>query len=125
MKTENIFIQGLNKEVTFWIGTSKEDNDEMIDKASPEDIWFHANNISSCHVICRMTDQNNDSENKSKKQKKHIKYIIKQGALACKTNTNKLKTASKTEFVYCPVKNLTKPDIVGCVSVSNGKYITL
>ena len=121
MKIESIFIQGLNKELTFWIGTSKKDNDEMIDNASPEDIWFHANNISSCHVICRMTDH----ENISKKQKKDIKYLVKMGALLCKKNTNKLKSASKTDFVYCPVKNLTKTDTLGCVSVSNGKYITI
>lgn len=118
MKIETIFIKGLNKEATFWIGTSKEDNDEMIDKASPEDIWFHANNVSSCHVICRMTDNNDIS-------KKDTKYIVKMGALVCKTNTNKLKTIHKMEFLYCPVKNLTKTDIVGCVSISNGKYVTI
>ena len=104
MKTETIFIQGLNKEMIFWIGLNKEDNDEMIDKASPNDIWFHANNISSCHVICRMTDYENIS-------KKDTKYIVKMGTLVCKKNTNKLKTASKTEFVYCPVKHITKTRI--------------
>jgi predicted ribosome quality control (RQC) complex YloA/Tae2 family protein len=118
MKSKNIYIQGLNKEVTFWIGTSKKDNDEMIDQASENDIWFHANNISSCHVICRLPY---DIEVNSKE----TKYIIKMGALLCKTNTNKLKSVSKIEFVYCPVKNITKTDIVGCVSVSNGKYIII
>jgi predicted ribosome quality control (RQC) complex YloA/Tae2 family protein len=118
MKIETCFIQGLNKEVTFWIGTSKEDNDSMIDKASPQDIWFHANNISSCHVIYKILDNENIS-------KKDIKYIIKKGALLCKTNTNKLKSESNIEFVYCPVKYLTKTDIVGCVSVSNGKYVII
>jgi predicted ribosome quality control (RQC) complex YloA/Tae2 family protein len=118
MKSETIFIQGLNKEVTFWIGLNKEDNDEMIDKASPNDIWFHANNISSCHVICRMTDHQDIS-------KKDIKYIVKMGAVLCKKNTHKLKTQYKTEFVYCPVKNLIKTDVVGCVSVSNGKYVII
>jgi len=118
MKTERIFIQGLNKEVTFWIGTSKEDNDGMIDKASPNDIWFHVNNSSSCHVICRMIDCENIS-------KKGTKYIVKMGALLCKNNTNKWKTTKGVDFVYCTVKHLTKTDIVGCVSVSNGKYITV
>jgi predicted ribosome quality control (RQC) complex YloA/Tae2 family protein len=118
MKIETIFVQGLNKEMTFWIGTSKEDNDKMIDNASPEDIWFHANNISSCHVICKIPDNENIS-------KKDIKYIIKKAALLCKTNTNKLKSASNIEFVYCSVKHLTKTNIVGCVSVSNGKYVII
>ena len=116
MKIETIFVQGLNKEVTFWIGTSKEDNDKMIDKASPQDIWFHSNNNSSCHVIFRLT---NDIK------KKEIKYIVKIGALLCKSNTNKLKSEYKTEIVYCPLNNITKTDMIGCVSVSNGKYITI
>ena len=125
MKSETIFVEGLNKEVTFWIGLNKEDNDEMIDKASPNDIWFHANNLSSCHVVCRMTDDNEKIDVNKNNRTKDTKYIVKMGALVCKKNTNKLKSASKTEFVYCPVKNLTKTDIVGCVSVSNGKYITI
>ena len=45
MKIENIYIEGLNKELTFWIGMSKEYNDNMIDKASENDICFHVNNI--------------------------------------------------------------------------------
>jgi len=125
MKSETIFIQGLNKEMTFWIGTSQQDNDEIIDKASLNDIWFHANNISSCHVICRIPSDDIKSKEKEKSKGKDMKYIIKMGALLCKNNTNKLKGTSKIEFVYCPIKNLTKTDIMGCVSVSNGKYITI
>lgn len=75
MKIENIYIEGLNKELTFWIGTSKEDNDNMMDKASENDIWFHVNNISSCHVICKMPVAFD---------RKEMKYIIKTGALLCK-----------------------------------------
>ncbi len=119
MKIETIFIQGLDKEVTFWIGLNKEDNDKMIDNAHQNDIWFHANNISSCHVICRMTDYNKNNRTKD------IKYIVKMGALLCKKNTNKLKSTKGIEFVYCPVKNLTKTDVLGCVYVSNGKYVNI
>ena len=116
MKIENIYIEGLNKELIFWIGTSKEDNDNMIDKASENDIWFHVNNISSCHVICKMPGAFN---------RKEMKYIIKTGALLCKKNTNKLKGISNLVIVYCPVKHITKTNIIGCVSVHNGKLITI
>ena len=116
MKSETILIQGLNKEMTFWIGTSKEDNDNMIDKASNNDIWFHANNISSCHVVCRI---------QIAIDKKEMKYIIKMGALLCKKHTNKLKGISNLEIIYCQVKNIQKTNIVGCVSVHNGKIITI
>ena len=122
MKIENIYIEGLNKELTFWIGTSKEDNDNMINslleqtpilgvcsikggtlsmdnktidnvppkaaqesnellsrervnKASENYIWVHVNNISSCHVICKIPVAFD---------RKEMKYIIKTGALLCK-----------------------------------------
>jgi hypothetical protein len=169
MKSEIILLQRLNKEMTFWIGTSKEDNDNMIDKASNNDIWFHANNISSCHVLCRIPIAI---------YKKEMKYIIKMGALLCKKHTTKLKGISNLEIIYCQVKNITpfhilnatfrwaslnvfwqtvtlqlinhllypinrqrrfqgyiigdlkvqrykKTNIVGCVSVHNGKIITI
>ena len=114
MKFETIFIQGLNKEITFWIGTSKQDNDDMIDKASENDIWFHAKKISSCHIICKIPVG---------LDKKEMKYIIKKGAFLCKNNTNKLKGVSNLEIIYCPIKNITKTDIVGCVSVNSEKSI--
>jgi predicted ribosome quality control (RQC) complex YloA/Tae2 family protein len=114
MKSETIFIQGLNKEITFWIGTSKQDNDDMIDKASENDIWFHAKNISSCHIICKIPVGID---------KKEMKYIIKKGAFLCKNNTNKLKGSQNLEIIYCPIKNITKTDIVGCVSVNSEKTI--
>jgi len=116
MKIETVYIQGLNKAITFWVGTSKEDNHRMIDAAESTDIWFHANNISSCHVICKVPydiDRNK------------VKYIIKMGSLLCKNNTNKLKSLSKVEIVYCHVKNIKKTDFVGCVNVTNGKYIII
>jgi len=98
MKIEIIFIHGLNKEITFWIGTSKKDNDNMIDKASQNDIWFHANNVSSCHVLCRIPIEFDKTE---------MKYIINMGALLCKKHTNKLKGISNLEIIYCQVKNIT------------------
>ena len=116
MKTETLFIQGLQKEVTFWIGTSKQDNDEMIDTAAINDIWFHAKNISSCHVICKLPVG---------VDKKEMKYIIKMGAILCKKNTNKLKSGKNIEFVYTAVQHITKTDILGCVNITNEKSITI
>jgi predicted ribosome quality control (RQC) complex YloA/Tae2 family protein len=98
MKSETIFVEGLNKEVTFWIGLNKEDNDEMIDKASPNDIWVHANNISSCHVICRMTDDNEKIDVNKNNRTKDTKYIVKMGALVCKKNTKVCKSMQKVDY---------------------------
>ena len=114
MKTENIFIEAIKREITFYIGKNKNENFEVIDNASVDDLWFHAKDESSCHVVCEMPDDIN---------KKELKYIIKVGALLCKNNTNKLKNISNIEIIYTQIKNVTKTSIPGCVTTQNTKII--
>lgn len=114
MKTENIFIQALKREVTFNIGKNKNENFEVIDNGSADDLWFHAKDESSCHVVCELPDDIN---------KKELNYIIKVGALLCKNNTNKLKSISNVEIIYTQIKNVTKTNIPGCVTTQNIKTI--
>ena len=80
MKTEVLFLQGLNREITFYIGQNKNENFDVIDKGTHNDLWFHANEISSCHVVASIPE---DIKNKERK------YIIKAGGLLCKKYTNK------------------------------------
>jgi predicted ribosome quality control (RQC) complex YloA/Tae2 family protein len=116
MKTEVIFITGLNKEITFYIGKNQSENFDLIDAGKEHDLWFHANNISSCHVLAIIPKDI---------LKKEIFYIIKAGALLCKLNTNKLKSLKKVEIVYTQIKNIEKTSILGCVITKNQKYIIL
>ena len=44
MKIERIFFPTIQTEIEFLIGTSKEDNDRVLDQGNPGDIWFHARN---------------------------------------------------------------------------------
>ena len=106
MKTENIYIDALKREFTFYIGKNQNENFEVIDKGSKNDLWFHANNISSCHVVCSIPDI---------LSKKEIRYIIKVGALLCKNHTNKLKSIKNVEIIYTCIKNVVKTDVPGCV----------
>jgi predicted ribosome quality control (RQC) complex YloA/Tae2 family protein len=115
MKIEKILIQGLDKELTFVIGKNKSENFEVIDMGSENDLWFHANDISSCHVVCLLSDTDVD--------KKDMRYVIKAGALLCKNNTNKLKSMKNVEIIYTQIKNITKTDIEGCVLTQNSKSI--
>ena len=114
MKTENIYIQGLQREITFYIGKKQSDNFEVIDKGRPDDLWFHANNDSSCHVVCEIPGEINKHE---------LRYIIKVGGLLCKNNTNKLKCIKNVEIIYTFIRNITKTDIDGCVITKNTKII--
>lgn len=116
MKTEVLFLQGLNREITFYIGQNKNDNFDVIDKGDPDDLWFHANEVSSCHVVANIpTDIS----------KKDRRYIIKAGAFLCKKYTNKLNCINDVEIIYTEVKNIEKTQYVGCVKISNGKKIII
>jgi predicted ribosome quality control (RQC) complex YloA/Tae2 family protein len=63
MKLEIIFVQGLNRYIHFYIGKSKEDNFEVINKGNENDLWFHAKGTSSCHVIGIIPDDIKDKNN--------------------------------------------------------------
>ena len=115
MKLETIFVEGLNRYINFYIGKSKYENFEVIDKGNINDLWFHAKNISSCHVVSIIPEDIKD--------KKNLKYIIKKGALLCKSNTNKLKELKNIEISYTQIKNIIKTDIPGQVETLSSKTI--
>lgn len=114
MKTESIFIKEVKREVTYYIGKNQEENFSVIDKGNPDDLWFHAADISSCHVVCQVPDDIN---------KKELRYIITTGALLCKNNTNKLKTIKNVNIIYTKISNVVKTDVPGCVLTNNTKTI--
>jgi len=114
MKTETIFIQSIKKDVTFHIGKSQDENFTVIDKGAADDLWFHAKNVSSCHVVCELPDDID---------KKEMRYILTVGALLCKNNTNKLKSLKNVEITYTQIKNITKTKVPGCVETQNIKEI--
>ena len=116
MKTEVLFLEGLNREITFYIGRNKNENFDVIDKGLEHDLWFHANELSSCHVVAIIPE---DLSNKQKK------YIIKMGAILCKKYTNKLRNQQKVQILYTEIKNIEKTNIIGCVEIKNKKIIII
>ena len=116
MKLETIFIQGLNRNINFYIGKYKEENFDVINKGTSNDLWFHAKDVSSCHVVAIIPNDIND--------KKKLKYIIKCAAILCKNNTNKLKSLKNIEILYTQIKNIVKTEILGKVELLHSKTIT-
>ena len=116
MKIETFFYEPIGEEIVYMIGKNEKDNFHIIDMASPNDIWFHANDVSSCHVIMKLP-QNQTLD------KKELKMLIKRGALICNQNTNKLANEHKVEFVYTNVMNVIKTKKPGCVKTTNTKTI--
>ena len=114
MKEEIIFIKELKREITYYIGKNQAENFSVIDKGNPDDLWFHAADVSSCHVVCVVPDDIN---------KKELQYIITTGALLCKNNTNKLKSINNVNIIYTKISNVIKTHIPGCVLPNNIKLI--
>jgi len=114
MKTENIFIEPLKREIAFYIGKNQKENFTVIDKGTQDDLWFHVLNESSCHVVCEVPIDIDKSD---------MRYLIKMGALLCKNNTNKLKSQPNVEIIYTQIQNVTKTCVEGCVQTKNVKSI--
>jgi|LauGreDrversion4_2_1035121.scaffolds.fasta_scaffold676702_1 predicted ribosome quality control (RQC) complex YloA/Tae2 family protein len=109
MKTESVFISRLNQSVTYHIGQNAKDNFAVIDSAeSSHDIWFHAAEESSCHVVGLVPEAMD-------KKVRHL--IIKQGALLCKIHTPKLRAMKNAEIIYTEINNVKKTAVDGQVSI--------
>jgi predicted ribosome quality control (RQC) complex YloA/Tae2 family protein len=116
MKTEVVFLEGLDRDITFYIGQNKNENFDVINKGCSEDLWFHAQNISSCHVVAIIPNDISKTDRR---------YIIKAGALLCKKYTNKLACMNCVEIVYTEIKNLEKTKVPGCVKIFKQKTIKI
>jgi predicted ribosome quality control (RQC) complex YloA/Tae2 family protein len=118
MKIETIFFENIQKEIEYIIGNNKTENFEIIDNSQPDDVWIHANNVPSCHVIVKI--------GKDKIDRKEFKKLIKRGALLCRQYTNKIKNDNNvSEFVFTRVKNVKKTDVIGQVTLLEQTIITL
>ena len=111
MKTEIVYFENIKEEITFYIGKNGKDNFDVIDMGEPNDLWFHSNEGSSCHVVAKIPEDIDLN-------KKKMLTIIKKGALLCKENTNKLKSQSNHVFMYTCVKNVVKTNVPGSVILS-------
>jgi predicted ribosome quality control (RQC) complex YloA/Tae2 family protein len=116
MKTEVVFIEGLDRDITFYIGQNQNENFNVIDKGHPDDLWFHAYGISSCHVVAIIPNDISKTDRR---------YIIKAGALLCKKHTNKLACINGVEIVYTEIRNLQKTKTPGCVKLVKQKTIKI
>jgi len=106
MKTEVISIPSLRCEITFTIGQNAEENDQIIDAACLNDLWFHVDNKKSCHVVATVPD-NFD--------RKNLRYIISQGAVLCKKHS--YPKEKNLPIVFTRVKNIQKTNTPGMVFI--------
>ena len=99
--------------ITYYIGKNAQGNFDIIDMAKPNDIWMHVDCVPSGHVIISIPDNITKHE---------LRHIIKVGANLCKST---IKNNNKMKVVYTKVCNINKTNIVGCVNITDEKYILI
>lgn len=102
-------------EYTIYIGENKNENWNLIDNAECNDLWFHVENLPSCHVILKC-DKNN---------KKPCIQVLKRCAYLCKIHTNSVKSLRKCNITYTRVECLEKTNRVGEVIARDCKTISV
>lgn len=100
-------------QIEYRVGCNARENTLLINESNANDIWFHAADHSSCHVIARMPQ--------TTLTKKQVNTIIKMGCVLCKQHTNKLKSEKNIEFNYTKVKYISPTDVDGVVQTENLK----
>jgi predicted ribosome quality control (RQC) complex YloA/Tae2 family protein len=104
-------------EIEYKVGTNAQENHDIIDEADPQDLWFHISGCASCHVICKIPDIIDQTNNK-----KILQKIAKQGAVVCKENS-KYKSYKNVKIDYTRIKYVTKKEIPGSVVITNSKSV--
>jgi predicted ribosome quality control (RQC) complex YloA/Tae2 family protein len=112
-----LFIDSLKIDVEYQIGKDAKDNIDMLADSQQNDIWFHIDGESSCHVIAKV----HDLVITNKKQTAHI---IKQGAVLCK-QYSKFKSLKDVAIVYTRVGNVSPTEKVGQVITINTKTVII
>ena len=128
------FIPSLKLNIVYKVGKDAENNHQIINESNKDDLWFHVNNTSSCHVIACLKnitfnryddelpnyyDIDFDSLNKKEQQQ-----IIKQGAILCK-QYSRLKKQKNVEIIYTKIADVFKIEPVGSVITYKVKTIII
>jgi predicted ribosome quality control (RQC) complex YloA/Tae2 family protein len=115
MKTETIVIS--NIVMTYNIGTSAQDNSDLVVASNPHDIWFHVEGLPSCHVVAVLPEN-------EKIDKKKIRSIIKHGAVLCK-QYSKYASHKNLPIIYTKIANVQITNIPGSVTTTATKTIVI
>lgn len=113
MREYKIYDNKINIELTYLIGSSAQENWDLIDIASQKDVWFHLSQLSSPHVIL-IIPINVKMSDISKQTLLHC-------GLACKNNS-KYKNLKNVKIIYTEIKNIKKGDNIGQVTTKKTNY---
>jgi predicted ribosome quality control (RQC) complex YloA/Tae2 family protein len=92
--------------------------------ARPDDIWIHAHNHTSCHVVAQIPDVVLHIQN-SKTRRHILKRIAKQGAVLCKRFSKQHANAKKVEIMHRVAKHVEKTSTPGEVRIHGDATIVV
>lgn len=116
MKHVYVPTQSFSEPLECFVGQSQKDNDVVIDLGDKDDMWFHAADESSCHVVVKVP---------AKIKKEQMRYLVKLGAQLCKQYTKKLVSAKQVKFHYTCLSNVSKTNILGQVILKQYKEVVI
>lgn len=105
MKTFKIIDNNLESELDVFLGENAQDNWDIIDISSQNDIWFHLDDKPSPHVVLKIPD--------NLKKKVHKQTILYCGMI-CK-QYSKYDNHKNISIIYTEIKNVTKGKEIGSV----------
>lgn len=114
MKILRIFDSKLELNLDIYVGENAQDNWNIIDISSQNDIWFHLDNKPSSHVILCIPESNN------KINKQTILYC----ASICKQHS-KFSNHKNIPIIYTEIKNISKGIDIGSVYTKKIKRVHL
>lgn len=113
MKTELVTIKGIPVPVVFYIGRTQEENHDVIALGGARDLWFHAANQPSCHVVAILPPA---------LDRKQRGAIIRRGAYLCKTHT----TGAPVAIMFAPLAHVCPVvGVPGQVTVAESQTINV
>jgi predicted ribosome quality control (RQC) complex YloA/Tae2 family protein len=115
------YIDSIRGNIEFRVGKNAQDNFDIIDAASPTDLWFHIRDHASCHIVAEIP-QGQRMEDGIRYDKKQLRHIATQGAVICKQHS-KYKSESNVHVMYTQIQHVVKTPIVGMVNVNTYRTI--
>ncbi len=120
MRTITKYIDSIRGNIEFRVGQNAQDNFDLIDDSSPDNLWFHIRGHASCHVVAAI-QKGTEGVRYDKKQ---LRHIATQGAVICKQHS-KYKSESNVQVMYTQIQHVFKTSIVGMVNVNTYRTIEI
>jgi predicted ribosome quality control (RQC) complex YloA/Tae2 family protein len=113
----SLFDTKLNSLLHFRFGKNAQDNWDLIDDSKPNDIWFHLQDTSSCHVILSLPE-GTTVQDISKQTLIHC-------AMECKKRSKRRNIGSVVVVIFTEISNITKGGQPGSVQATSTRKLHL